>query len=162
MHHFHLWSHGIEQLGLLIHCQGAQRWARAHQCYRTPLGFRAGRPTLRASAFEVIEVSVDDRGVVRLDALRDALKDATFLVSIMAANNETGVWNPLLKSGDWCTSGARRPYSIPTLRRPLAGFPLISKERGRMWICSHSLHTSFTGPRGSVGYIFAQRLILVR
>lgn len=40
-------------------------------------------------------VDVDGDGVVDLDSLRDALQPDTALVSVMAANNETGVRQPL-------------------------------------------------------------------
>jgi cysteine desulfurase len=49
--------------------------------------------------FEIVEVPVDVQGVVRLDALRDALTEDTALVSIMAANNETGVLEPIAEIG---------------------------------------------------------------
>ncbi len=48
---------------------------------------------------DVVEVPVDAQGVVRLDALRDALTEDTALVSIMAANNETGVLEPVAEIG---------------------------------------------------------------
>jgi len=40
-------------------------------------------------------VEVDSDGVVDLDSLRDALEPDTAIVSVMAANNETGVDQPL-------------------------------------------------------------------
>jgi cysteine desulfurase len=49
--------------------------------------------------FKLIEVPVDNQGVVRLDALQDALQEDTALVSIMAANNETGVLEPIAEIG---------------------------------------------------------------
>jgi cysteine desulfurase len=49
--------------------------------------------------FEVIEIPVDAHGVLQLNALRDALREDTALVSIMAANNETGVLEPVLEIG---------------------------------------------------------------
>jgi cysteine desulfurase len=49
--------------------------------------------------FEVVEVPVDAQGVVRLDTLRDALREDAALVSIMAANNETGVLEPVAEIG---------------------------------------------------------------
>ena len=54
---------------------------------------------LARAGFEVVEVPVDGQGVVRLDALREALKENTALVSIMAANNETGVLEPVAEIG---------------------------------------------------------------
>ena len=49
--------------------------------------------------FRVIEIPVDHQGLLQLDALDDALNDDTVLVSIVGANNETGVLQPLHKIG---------------------------------------------------------------
>jgi cysteine desulfurase len=54
---------------------------------------------LARAGFEIVEVPVDAEGVVRLDVLREALRDDTALVSIMAANNETGVLEPIAEIG---------------------------------------------------------------
>ena len=54
---------------------------------------------LARAGFEVVEVPVDAQGVVQMDALRDALREDTALVSIMAANNETGVLEPVAEIG---------------------------------------------------------------
>lgn len=54
---------------------------------------------LARAGIEVVEVPVDAQGVVRLDALCDALLEDTALVSIMAANNETGVLEPVAQIG---------------------------------------------------------------
>ena len=48
---------------------------------------------------EVVEVPVDAQGAIRLDALNTALTADTALVSIMAANNETGVLEPISEIG---------------------------------------------------------------
>ena len=45
--------------------------------------------------FEVTWLDVDERGVVRLDQLKQALSEKTALVSIMAVNNEVGSVMPL-------------------------------------------------------------------
>jgi len=49
--------------------------------------------------FEIVEVPVDVQGVIRLDALREALREDVALISIMAANNETGVLEPISEIG---------------------------------------------------------------
>ncbi|WP_215747716.1 cysteine desulfurase family protein [Gluconobacter sp. P1C6_b] len=46
---------------------------------------------LESEGFEAVVLGVDSEGRVDPEALRDALKVPTLLVSIMAANNETGV-----------------------------------------------------------------------
>lgn len=50
---------------------------------------------LEGKGFKVTFVGVDRRGVVDLDALRKAVGPDTALVSIMHANNETGVLQPI-------------------------------------------------------------------
>jgi cysteine desulfurase len=50
---------------------------------------------LEHEGWRVTYLGVDGDGVVRLDELRDALTDKTVLVSVMAANNEIGVVQPL-------------------------------------------------------------------
>ena len=45
--------------------------------------------------YEVTELSVDEDGMLDLDELRDSIKDNTAIVSIMYANNETGVIFPI-------------------------------------------------------------------
>lgn len=54
---------------------------------------------LAAYGFEVVEAPVDHQGVVRLDALKKMLTADTRLVSIMAANNITGVLQPIDEIG---------------------------------------------------------------
>ena len=50
---------------------------------------------LEAEGFEVTYLDVDPRGLVRMDAFREALKPETALVAVLYANNETGVIQPL-------------------------------------------------------------------
>jgi len=50
---------------------------------------------LERDGWSVSRVPVDGEGVVDLDALRAAMTDGTTLVSVMAANNEIGVLQPL-------------------------------------------------------------------
>ncbi len=51
---------------------------------------------------EVTYMSVDEYGMVDLDALRNAIKDTTILVSIMMANNEIGTIQPVAEIGKIC------------------------------------------------------------
>ena len=59
-------------------------------------------PSVKSSAkhlekygFIVHELSVDKTGIIDLEELRQKINDKTVLVSIMLANNETGMLNPL-------------------------------------------------------------------
>ncbi len=51
---------------------------------------------------EVTYLSVDEFGMVDLDALRNAIKDTTILVTIMMANNEIGTIQPVAEIGKIC------------------------------------------------------------
>ena len=50
---------------------------------------------LEDQGFKVTYLSVDKDGLINLDELRDAITDQTILVSVMSANNETGVIMPI-------------------------------------------------------------------
>jgi cysteine desulfurase len=50
---------------------------------------------LKGLGFRVSYLPVDSDGVARIDTLQELLTDDTFLVSVMHANNETGVLQPI-------------------------------------------------------------------
>ncbi len=50
---------------------------------------------LERSGYEITRLPVDASGAVDPDAVRDALRPDSFLVSVMQANNETGVRQPI-------------------------------------------------------------------
>ena len=54
---------------------------------------------LEEEGFEVTYLPVDSRGIVSLDALREALRPDTFLVSVMCVNNEIGAVEPIAEIG---------------------------------------------------------------
>jgi len=54
---------------------------------------------LESEGWHVTRLGVDGDGFIRLDELRDAVTDETVLVSVMAANNEIGVLQPLAEIG---------------------------------------------------------------
>ena len=54
---------------------------------------------LEQQGYEVTWLGVDSHGELDLDVLRDALRDDTAVVSVMLANNETGVLFPIAEIG---------------------------------------------------------------
>lgn len=54
---------------------------------------------LEGEGYEVSWIGVNERGEIDLDSLRDALRPDTALVSVMLANNETGVLFPVNEIG---------------------------------------------------------------
>ncbi|HEV7763816.1 MAG TPA: cysteine desulfurase family protein [Thermoanaerobaculia bacterium] len=51
----------------------------------------------RAGTIELSIVGVDSNGEIDLDAMRDAIDDRTLLVTVMLAQNETGVLHPIAR-----------------------------------------------------------------
>ncbi len=58
-------------------------------------GYMKSALRLRQEGVEVVLVPVDAAGRIDLDALREALQQDAALISVMAANNETGVLQPI-------------------------------------------------------------------
>lgn len=106
---------------------------------------------------EIIALDVDSAGRLDLDALRDAITDDTALVSIMWANNETGVLFPVEEIAQICklkrvpfhTDGTQAVGKLPVNVAAL-GIDAMS-------FASHKFH----GPKG-VGGVFTRRGLRIR
>ena len=57
---------------------------------------------LTRRGFEWTELEVDPMGLITADAVAAAIRDDTFLVSVMAANNEIGVLQPIREIASLC------------------------------------------------------------
>lgn len=101
---------------------------------------------------EVTYLEVDSEGLVNLDDLRAAIKDNTILVSIMWANNETGVIQPMKEIGDICREKGVLFFSDAT--QAVGKIPVDPKETGvhLMAFTSHKMY----GPKG-VGALYVSR-----
>jgi len=87
-------SNNLAILGLLAHGNETERrhligTRIEHKAVLEPL------EEMERQGFEVTWLDCDEQGRVRLEELEQALRPDTLLVSIMAANNETGVRQPL-------------------------------------------------------------------
>ncbi|KGG13202.1 MULTISPECIES: cysteine desulfurase family protein [Prochlorococcus] len=58
---------------------------------------------LHREGFSVTQLSTKSDGLIDLEKLEDAFEDDTFMVSIMAANNEIGVIQPIPKIASLCS-----------------------------------------------------------
>ena len=92
-------SNNIALLGLMRHGVDTDRkhilaTAIEHKAVLEPLG------RLRDIGFEVELVPVTTGGYVEPDAVRARLRPDTLVVSVMHANNETGVLQPVVEIGD--------------------------------------------------------------
>lgn len=55
---------------------------------------------LEKNGFEVTYLDVDDYGMIKLDQLKDSIRENTILISIMFANNEIGTIQPIKEIGE--------------------------------------------------------------
>jgi len=108
--------------------------------------------SLGRKGYRVTEVSVDREGRLDLDELRESLMDGTVLVSIMYANNETGVVFPIEEIGEIVKS---RGIPFHTDAVQAAGkIPLNMKKSAvdMLSISGHKLHA----PKG-IGILYIRK-----
>ena len=102
--------------------------------------------------FTVVEVPVDRGGALDLARLEAELDDETALVSILWANNETGVIFPVQRVAELCRA-RRIPFHCDGVQA-VGKLPVNAKEMGAdlMSIAAHKFH----GPKG-VGALYVRK-----
>jgi cysteine desulfurase len=106
---------------------------------------------------EIVAIPVDQQGLLDLDALKQAITDDTALVSVMWANNETGVVFPIAEIATICRE--RKVPSHCDGTQAVGKVQVDVKAAGvdALSFASHKFH----GPKGVGGY-YARRGLRIR
>jgi cysteine desulfurase len=101
----------------------------------------------KQEGFEVTWLDVSENGIIRLDQLAAAIRPETRLVSIMAANNETGVIQPIREISEIC-----RAKGVLLHSDMVQSFGKIDIDLSLVDAASFAAH-KFCGPKGA-GFLF--------
>ncbi|NJM95428.1 MAG: cysteine desulfurase, partial [Acaryochloridaceae cyanobacterium CSU_5_19] len=107
---------------------------------------------LEKLGFEVTYLTVDSHGLVNLADLAAALRPETILVSIMAANNEIGVLQPLAEIGQLCR---QQGVLLHTDAAQALGKIPLDVEQMNIDLLSMTAHKVY-GPKG-IGALYLRR-----
>ena len=107
---------------------------------------------LETLGFEVTYLPVQSDGLLDLQKLEAAIREDTILVSVMAANNEIGVLQPLAKIGEICHSHGVLFHSDAA--QAIAKIPLdvAAMNIDLMSLTAHKIY----GPKG-IGALYVRR-----
>ena len=106
--------------------------------------------TLERDGFNVTYLPVHPSGLLNLEALEAALTDETILVSVMWANNETGVIQPIADIADRVRS--RGILLMTDATQALGKIPVTTEHVDVMVASGHKVY----GPKG-IGFLYARR-----
>lgn len=106
---------------------------------------------LESEGYEVTWLGVDQNGELDLDSLRTALRPDTALVSIMLANNETGVLFPIEEIGRIVHENSQAAFHVDGVQA-VGKIPISLKNVDLFAMSGHKLHA----PQG-IGALYVRK-----
>lgn len=112
---------------------------------------------LEKQGFEITYVDVDERGIIKLDQLKEAIRPDTILISVMAANNEIGTIQPLREIGEIAD---KKDILFHTDAVQAFGQIPLDVEACHIDMLSASAH-KLNGPKG-IGFLYIRKGVKIR
>lgn len=112
---------------------------------------------LKKEGFEITFLPVNNEGIVDEQALKDALREDTCLVSVMLVNNEIGTVEPIERLAKIVHENSRAYFHVDAVQG-YGKVPIIPKSAGvdLLSVSGHKLH----GPKGS-GFLYVKNGIRI-
>lgn len=112
---------------------------------------------LKEQGFDITYIPVDEKGIINIDKLKDAISERTCLVSIMFANNEVGTIQPISKIAKTCND-RNIPFHTDAIQA-IGKIPIDVKGM-KIDILSISSH-KINGPKG-VGALYIREGLSIK
>lgn len=112
---------------------------------------------LKKEGFEITLLDVYKEGIVRVEDLKNAIREDTALVTIMTANNEVGTIQPIKELGEVCRE---KGVIFHTDAVQAVGHIAVNVKDMNVDMLSISAH-KFHGPKG-VGVLYCRKGIVLR
>jgi len=150
-------SGGTETNNLVLKGIGRARQRAGRHIIASAIEHKSVLNTLQAmeeDGFEVTYLPVTSGGIVDTDALKEALRDDTILVSIMHVNNETGAIQPVDQVADILRKNRSQALLHSDAVQSYGKIPLHPRQSGidLLTVSSHKIH----GPKG-MGALYKNR-----